>query len=146
MLNSLNEKIKFTIKANRNKLPFLDILICKENTQVYTDIYLKEMDSHQFLEFFSYHPKHTKHNIAYTLARRICTIVKKESIWGKRLEELEVFLQKQNSPKEIIKKGIEKAETLTVTEMRSTKQKPELNKVVPLVITHNPNNHTLSAW
>ena len=91
VLNSLHEKIKFTMEANPNKLSFLDILICKENTHVYTDIYYKETDSHQFLDFFSCQPKHTKHNIAYTPARRIRAIVKKESIKEKRLEELEVL-------------------------------------------------------
>ena len=84
--------------------------------------------------------EHTKHDIAYTLARRICAIVKKESIREKQFKELEVFLQKQNYPKGIIKKGIEKAERLTVTDLRSTKQKLEINKTLPLVITRNPNN------
>ena len=65
VLNSLHEKIKFTMEAHPNKLSFLDILICKENTHVYTDIYYKETDSHQFLDFFFMSPEthKTKHSI-----------------------------------------------------------------------------------
>ena len=40
------------MELSSEKLPFLDILICKENTEVYTDIYYKGTDSHQYLHFF----------------------------------------------------------------------------------------------
>ena len=38
VLNSVNEKMKFTMETNSNKLPLLEILICNENTHVYTDV------------------------------------------------------------------------------------------------------------
>ena len=108
MLNSINPKIQFTMEFSSEKLPFLDILICKENTEIHTDIYYKGTDSHQYLDFFSCHPRHVKQNIPYALARRICTIVTKDDIRNIRLGELETFLTNQNYPKKLINNGIEK--------------------------------------
>lgn len=140
LLNNLHPKIQFTMEKDANELPFLDILLYKEETKLFTDIYYKGTDTHQYLDFHSCHPKHTKYNIPYTLARRICAIVTKEDVRNKRLRELEKFLQKQNYPNTIIKKGIEKASALEINELRSAKEKHETNKILPLVITHNPNN------
>ena len=52
MLNNINPKIQFTMEFSSEKLLFLDILICKENTEIHTDIYYKGTDSHQYLDFF----------------------------------------------------------------------------------------------
>ena len=118
------------------------LLICKENSgKIFTDIYYKTTDSHQYLDFFSCHPKHTKYNIPFTLARRICTIVKTETLREQRLNELTEFLRSNNYPEGIINKGIEKAKKLTIEQLRSTRQKENDNKTaLTLVITHNPNN------
>ena len=119
----------------------MDILICKEQSgKIYTDIYYKTTDSHQYLDFFSCHPKHTKNNIPFTLARRICTIVKTDSIREQRLNELTEFLRSNHYPEGIITKGIQKAKELTIEQLRSTKQKENDKSILPLVITHNPNN------
>ena len=142
MLNNINPKIQFTMAFSFEKLPFLDILICKENTEIHTDIYYKGTDSHQYLDFsVSCHPRHVKQNIPYALARRICTIVTKDDIRNIRLGELETFLTNQNYPKKLINNGIEKAKKLTIEELRNPKKKSDNNnKTLPLVITHNPNN------
>ena len=91
------------------KLPFLDILICKENTEYIRDIYYKGTDSHQYLDFFSCHSRHVKQNTPHALARRICTIVTKDDIRNIRLGELDTFLTNKNYPKKLINNGIEKA-------------------------------------
>ena len=140
MLNNLHSNIKFTMESNTEKLPFLDILICKNNTEIYTDIYYKTTDSHQYLDFFSCHPKHTKFNIPFTLARRICTIVKKENK-EQRLQELAEFLRSNHYPEGVIMTSIEKVKALSIEQLRSTKEKNcSNNKILSLVITHNPNN------
>ena len=76
ILNHLNPNLSFTMENSEEKLPFLDILLLKNNSTILTDIYSKETDSKQYLNFHSCHPKHTKTSIPYNLARRhICTIV-----------------------------------------------------------------------
>ena len=122
------------------KLPFLDILLRKKENKLYTDIFYKTTDTHQYLDYRSCHPKHTKSNIPYTLARRICTIIVEEDLREKRLLELMMFLRKQNYPEGLLQKGIEKARTISVTELRSPKEENYEHKVLPTVIKNNPNN------
>ena len=140
LLNDLHENIKFTMEKDNKKLPFLDILLYKDGGKLHTDIFNKETDTHQYLNYNSCHQKHTKQNISYSLARRICLIVSEPDVGRRRLAELEHFLRKQNYPKNIISKGIEKATSLTVMELKSTKRTIENKDSLQLVITHNPNN------
>ena len=140
LLNNLHENIKFTIESSHEKPPFLDVLLYKQGNSLNTDIFYEETDTNQYLNFNSCHPKHTKTNVPYCLARRICSIVSYEERRKKRLLELEEFLERQNYPRNVILKGIEKATSLSVAELRSRKEKIENEKALPLVITHNPNN------
>ena len=71
ILNSLHKDLKFKIQTSCVQLPFLDILVMKEGTSISTDIYYKASDSEQYLNFNSCHPKHTKINIPFSLARRL---------------------------------------------------------------------------
>ena len=93
MLNSLHDSIKFTVEYDNVKLPFLDVLVYKQNNKLNTDIFYKATDTNQYLNFNSCHPKHTKTNIPYSLARRICCIVSDADIKTKRLK---VTLEPQN--------------------------------------------------
>ena len=140
LLNSLQPKIKFTMEQSTDNLPFLDILLYKEGNKLYTDIYYKGTDTHQYLDFRSCHPKHTKCNIPYCLAGRICTIVKKNDLREQRLSEFKNFLRKQIYPEQIITTGIEKAQKLNIQGLRSALKETHHNEILPLIITNNPNN------
>ena len=56
ILNDLHEDINFTMEINNETLSFLDILICKEKCNITTDIYSKDTDTKQYLNFKSCHP------------------------------------------------------------------------------------------
>ena len=128
------------MEQSTDNLPFLDILLYKEGNKLYTDIYYKGTDTHQYLDFRSCHPKHTKYNIPYCLARRICTIVTKNDLREQRLSKLKNFLRKQNYPEQIIRTGIEKAQKLNIQELRSARKETHHNEILTLIITSNPNN------
>ena len=98
ILNELHSDLKFTIEYSNERLPFLDVLLIKSNNRISTDIFFKETDSKQYLNFYSCHPKHTKTSIPYNLARRICTIVSDQCQRKKRLSELRISLQKRSYP------------------------------------------------
>ena len=83
-----------------------------------TDIYFKGTDSKQYLLFCSCHPKHTKINIPYNLARRLRTIVSDEQILQRRMQELKTFLIKQNYPTQIIEHSVQKAMSLDKNVLR----------------------------
>ena len=140
LLNSIHDKIQFTMEYSRNQLPFLDILIIKNNMNIETDIYFKPTDSKQYLLFSSCHPKHTRTNIPFNLARRICTIVSNINTRNKRLLELKKILHDRQYPESLIENGIERAKSINIEELRTTKDVSENVSVLPFISTHNPRN------
>ena len=123
ILNQLHPAIKFTMESDMKELPFLDILIKNIGGHIGTDIYSKPTDAKQYLLFSSAHPKHTKTNLPFSLARRTCAIVSEKHVLNQRLSELEQTLRKRNYPINIIKNGIEKAKALQKETLRIPKQK-----------------------
>ena len=115
------------------------MLLIKSNTKISTDIFYKETDSKQYLNFRSCHPKHTKTSIPYNLARRICTIVSDQRQRETRLSELRNSLQKRNYPETVISEGIKKAKSIP-RDVRLTTQERSQEEVLPYVSTFNPNN------
>ena len=126
------------MEQSTDNLPFLDILLYKEGNKLYTNIYYKGTNMHQYLDFISCWPKHTKFNTPYCLARRICMIVKKNGSRELCLTELKNFSRKQNYPKQIITMGIEKTQKLNIQELRSARKETH-NEILPLINTNNPN-------
>ncbi|XP_056012120.1 uncharacterized protein LOC130052095 [Ostrea edulis] len=132
------------MEASTKNLPFLDLFIIKEGNHITTDLYSKETDTHQYLDFRSCHPSHTKRNIPYNMARRICTIIPNSTLRKKRLEELKIHLIRQHYPENLIDTGIQQAEKIPISELRKTCQKDtKQNNNVPFVVTHNPRNHNI---
>ena len=115
-------------------------MIRKDDTHQTTDIYYKPTDSFQYLLYTSSHPRHTKNNILYNLARRICMIVENQDIRKRRLYDLKQILLRKQYPAEIIDYGVNKALTQTTEELRRVREKATENNLLCLVTTYNPNN------
>ena len=74
-LNTQRRSIKFTIeKENKGKLPFLDILIDRNNDKITTSVYRKPTHTGQYLHYTSNHPKSTKQAIVTSLQNRATMI------------------------------------------------------------------------
>ncbi|RMX48348.1 hypothetical protein pdam_00011136 [Pocillopora damicornis] len=116
ILNSLDDGIQLSAETSCKELPFLDVMIRKDNTHLTTDIYYKLMDSVQYLPSTSSHPRHIKNNIPYNLARRICLIVEDQDIRKYRLHDLKQILLRKQYPAEIIDYSVNKAFTQTTEE------------------------------
>ena len=140
ILNSLHPDISFTMESSTEELPFLDVMIKCVNGKIITDIYYKPTDTKQYLMYNSCHPKHTKNNIPFNLARRICTIVSETNTINQRLSELKQFLLNRNYPEQIIDNGIQKAKSIGKDKLRQQKQHSEEKEVIPFISTFNPKN------
>ena len=92
ILNSLNDNIRLTVETSCVELPFLDVMVKKEGTRLTSDIYYKPTDSFQYLPYTSSHPRHTKNNTPYNLARRICMIIENREKREQCLHELKYIL------------------------------------------------------
>ena len=139
LLNNLHQDIKFTMETSEKSILFLDILIIKEHTEIITDIYFKETDTKQYLNYFSCHPKHTKNSIPYNVSRRVCTIVSGSELRMKRLQELKNSLIARKYPMSLIESGINKALNIPRDRLMQVKTHSKDN-TIPYVSTFNPNN------
>ena len=50
-LNEFDPSIKFTFESNKQSIAFLDIKIRRRNGKVFTDVYVKRTDHHQYLHY-----------------------------------------------------------------------------------------------
>ena len=125
------------MEHNKNVLPFLDIKVVRQGNSITTDIYYKPTDSKQYLNFKSNHPRHTKYNVPFNLARRICTIVPETILRERRLNELKTYLLQQNYPEGIIMRGIERAKAIPLDTLRGEREVHPDNKLA-FVATYNP--------
>ena len=139
ILNTLSPTIKFTMESNKEMLSFLDVMVIKRHSRIITDVFYKLTDTKQYLMFDSCHPKHTKNNIPYNLARRLCTIISDSEILNSRLVELQNALLQRRYPAQLIKHGIDKAKSQKRQDLLKINSKNNQN-VIPYVSTHNPKN------
>ena len=139
ILKSINPSIQFTMEYSKDAIPFLDILIKRNNDNIRMDICYKPTDTHRCPPFSSNHPNHCKKNIPFTLARRICTIVENTEAKMKRLENLKINLSKYQYPKQLTEFSINKALSIPLQELRTPKTISNDNSL-PFITTYNPNN------
>ena len=113
VLNNLHPTIKFTVEPtkfdNFSKtlvINFLDItVLLHENCYVETDIFYKETNTHDYLNYDSHHRNHTKYNIPFDLAKRILVFVSDEQKVALRLKELRKWLLNCGYPEPVIDKS-----------------------------------------
>lgn len=111
ILNTLSTTLKFTMESDSNMLPFLDVMVIKREERMIPDVYYKLTDTKQYLIFDSCHPRHTRNNIPYNLARRLCTIISDTEILELRLTKLQDLLFQRNYPIQLIQNGINNAKS-----------------------------------
>ena len=148
ILNSLDGSIQLTAETSCKKFPFLDVMIRKDNTHLTTNIYYKPKYSFQYLPYTSSHPRHTKNNIPYNLARRIYMIVENQDIRKRRLYDLKQILLRKQYPAEIIDYGVNKALTQTTEELKRVREQATENNLLCLVTTYTwiPTIPKYSSW
>ncbi|XP_071160966.1 uncharacterized protein [Mytilus edulis] len=69
--NDAHPSIKFTYEISDSKITFLDTTTRLRDGNIFTDLYCKPTDKHQYLSPLSCHPKHCTKSIPYSQAIRI---------------------------------------------------------------------------
>ena len=75
LFNSLDEDLKFIFENPSRTLNFLDIQLKIVDKILVFDIYYKPSNSFRYLTYSTCHPSQTKNDIAFSLAKRIKSIV-----------------------------------------------------------------------
>ena len=113
IFQSLDDNIKFTFEEAQlerlcngemgKTLSFLDVaLILHRDGSVETDVFYKTTNSHDYLSFDSHHPKHTRENVPYNLAKRIVVFCSNHEREKFRLSELKQWLIECGYPVAVI--------------------------------------------
>lgn len=111
LLNNMHPMITFTIEPsrlynNQQYINFLDVtVILHPDGKIETDIYYKDTNTHDYLNYYSHHPIHIKNNIPYNLAKRIIVFVSNPDKMNFRLNEMKSWLLNCDYPEKIIDKG-----------------------------------------
>ena len=109
-LNGCHNTIRFTLESSVDSVNFLDITVHREtNGSLSPNLYCKPTDGHNYLLFFSEHPRHILNGIPYSQmlrVRRICT--KKEDFLSNALM-LASHFTRRGYPSYLILKALKRA-------------------------------------
>ena len=83
------------------KNAFLDCKVNLFEKKLATDLYVKPTDTHQYLDYTSSHPEHTKKSIVYSQTLRLRRICSFETDFLKRKNEMKSWFLKRGYPESI---------------------------------------------
>jgi hypothetical protein len=140
-LNDMHQNLSYTMETSKNnKIDFLDLTIeINKEFEIETDIHYKETDSHQYLNYYSCHPKHTKNNIPYNLMSRVASFVTNEEKKKFRQFEMKNWLLELSYPENLIDDAIKKANENKSHNIKKTIKNK--NETINYVTTYNPSNN-----
>jgi predicted GIY-YIG superfamily endonuclease len=102
-LNNQSSSIKFTMEKEQDeKIPFLDVLVYKNNNKLSTAVYRKKTDSGRYLNYNSNHPPAVKRGIANTLITRAETHCKETTTKNEEIKHIKNVLRNNDYPEYIV--------------------------------------------
>lgn len=145
-LNSFHETIKFTADIRETSANFLDVKVTKDtHGNITTDLYTKHTDSHLYLHYSSFHPKHQKRSLPYSQALRLRRICSTNELFRKASHNLFNDFILRGYPIQLDKSAIQKAASLNREDLFQPTTTDAQNKnIIPFIITHNPYNPPIS--
>ena len=144
--NSRHPTIKFTTERSTQSIPFLDVMVNLHNGFLETDLYSKPTDTHQYLQWSSCHPKHTKQSLPYSLAFRLRRICSSDDTLNTRITQLKDHLMARGYPTKVIEREIKKAISIPRDQALQPQQTDTKSKDrVPFVVTYDPSHSTLAT-
>ena len=101
--------MKFTAEYFTDNVQFLDVKVIWSGNRLLTDLYIKPIHTHQYLEFSSCHVYHCKKSIPYSQALRFNRIYSENGFSNKRCNQLEYWLKERGYNKKVVIQQILKA-------------------------------------
>ena len=107
-LNQFHPNLSFTYESSKKEIAFLDCKVNLFENKLTTDLHVKPTDTHQYLDYTSSHPEHTKKSIVYSQTlrlRRMCSI---KTDFLKSKNEMKSWFLKRGYPERLTDKEIKK--------------------------------------
>ena len=107
MVTSYGLDITYEVRPITEFTQFLDIQYKFVGGVLTTDLFRKPTDANRYLEFSSFHPRHTFRSIVYSQALRYRRIVNDDGILDLRLKELQSYFEQSSYPSDLVKEVID---------------------------------------
>ena len=137
LINSMHPAIQYTMERAEvfvengieiQKLVFLSLIIYLDSIgNIWTNVYYKPTNTHEYLNFKSHHPDHIKKNIPHVLAKRILILSTKTKDQKRNLSDLRIWLRDCGYPDSLIDRGIHTASLQGPAPENYTKALPLIN-------------------
>ena len=133
-LNNFHPSIKFTCEYSREKVNHLDVQVIVRESK----LYVKQTDSHQYLEPSSCHPYHYTKPVPYSQALRRNRICSENFSFDLRCNEFEEGLIKRNCNPTVIMNQTLKARVFSRDTLLDKVKKVRNNDRLVLALTYHP--------
>ena len=140
MANSFHTTIKFTEEHSTKQVIFLDTIVKKRDSGLYTDLFVKETATHSYLMYDSCHPPHCVRKGPYSQFLRIRRNCKLDDDFERHASDMKQHYKARKYPDKIIREAYEKAksqphETLIHNDAKKDDDKDNL----PFITNYRPN-------
>ena len=133
-LNEFDPCIKFTHESNKEIIAFFDIKVSLRTSKVFTDLYVKPTDRHQYLHYLSAHPYHTKRSVVFSQTLRISRLCSSEKDFQNHKEQMKSRFRKRKYPEDLISSEMSKVRFSNL-KLKSNDKNHNM-KGKPLVVTY----------
>jgi len=148
-LNSCHPTIKFTAEHSMNSINFLDTTVhLAPDNSIYTDLYCKPTDSHNYLRYDSAHPSHCKTSLPYSQLLRVRRICSRIEDYDKNAIMMCKHFFRRDYPPELIEKAVIDVRRKDRQELLKPKTQVTTNTTKPdlfLISTYCPGNNPLRS-
>ena len=129
-MNSLDERLKFTIEIGGDTLAFLDMLIRIIGGRLETTVYSKPTDSHLYLHASSCHKKSSIEGIQKGVALRLCRICSRNEDYKLKSKEYGAYLVCRGHDPKIVRKNFQDVGKLSREAARAKKERNSETKPI----------------
>ena len=133
LMDALDPCIKYTSECSIDRLTYLDIVIVKTETGFMTEIHQKETDGGAYLPFMSSHPRHTKTNIPFCLARRVRALTDDDEVCFSKMNILKDNLIAVGYPFGLVETAANEMINTNKNELRIVTSREGNNKILAFV-------------
>ena len=140
-LNSVHNRIKFTVERSKTSVNFLDTTVHLENGRLWTDLYCKETDSHNYLHFDSAHPKHCKTSLPYSQLLRLKRICSYERDFLKHSGMILAHFQRRGYSVETLQAAMNKVKVIKREDLlreKTEEEEKQTDQVISIITSYTP--------
>jgi hypothetical protein len=137
--NDFHPTVKYTREISVNTINFLDITIINDKETLTTKVHYKPTDSHNYLQFNSFHPKSCKNSIPYSQLLPLRKLTTKDDDYEDCSTQMISFFTNKGYPTNLLTQAKLKANQHTQqTLLQNSKNATTAPYQTPFVTTYHP--------